>query len=84
MAKTRRPCTWRGPCGLVAELAARAPLRADDGYLVSDWAVAGYAMMLKSEVDVRAERRDWRLERVRPDRVHVRRRSTPCCPLRAF
>ena len=51
----------------MVELAARARLRADNGDAVTDWAVSGHGLMMKSEIDVRAELRDGRLERVLPD-----------------
>jgi LysR family transcriptional regulator, transcriptional activator for dmlA len=60
------PLRLEGPADRVVELPARARLRADNGDVVTDWAVGGCGLMMKSEIDVRAELRDGRLERVLP------------------
>jgi len=59
---------WRlqGPGDEVVELEARCRLRADSGDIVNDWALAGYGIMMRSQVDVAAELGDGRLERVLP------------------
>lgn len=48
-------------------LAAPAQLRADDGCVIHEWALAGLGIMLKSEIDVADDIADNRLERVLPD-----------------
>jgi DNA-binding transcriptional LysR family regulator len=58
------PWRLRGPAGETASLAAQARLRVDDGDVVHDWALAGYGIMLKSEVDVATDLAAGRLERV--------------------
>jgi DNA-binding transcriptional LysR family regulator len=60
------PWRLRGPGGMTASLAAAARLRVDDGDVVHDWGLAGYGIMLKSEVDVAADLAAGRLERVLP------------------
>jgi DNA-binding transcriptional LysR family regulator len=60
------PWRLRGPKGATATLAATTRLRADDGDVVHDWALAGFGIMLKSEVDVAGDLAANRLERVLP------------------
>ena len=59
---------WRleGPGGASVAIEALPRLRADNGDAVHDWALAGCGIMLKSEIDVRADLRAGRLERVLP------------------
>lgn len=59
---------WRleGPGGETFELAAPARLRAANGDVVQDWALAGHGVMLKSMVDVCADLETGRLEQVAP------------------
>ncbi|HUB95901.1 MAG TPA: LysR substrate-binding domain-containing protein [Stellaceae bacterium] len=58
------PLRLFGPDGQRAELSAPARLRADNGDVVHDWAVADMGIMLKSELDVAEDIRAGRLERV--------------------
>jgi DNA-binding transcriptional LysR family regulator len=60
---------WRlhGPNGNTASVAADARLRADDGDVVHEWALAGFGIMLKSEIDVAEDLAAGRLERILPD-----------------
>jgi DNA-binding transcriptional LysR family regulator len=57
---------WRlyGPDGAVTQLTAAARLRVDNGDTVHDWALAGLGVMLRSELDVAADIRAGRLERL--------------------
>ncbi|MDR3509548.1 MAG: LysR substrate-binding domain-containing protein [Caulobacteraceae bacterium] len=59
---------WRleGPDGAVVEVEARPRLRAANGDVVRDWALAGHGIMLKSRIDVSADLALGRLERVAP------------------
>jgi DNA-binding transcriptional LysR family regulator len=59
---------WRlqGPQDEAVELETRCRLRADSGDVVNDWALAGYGIMMRSQVDVAAELADGQLERVLP------------------
>jgi DNA-binding transcriptional LysR family regulator len=59
---------WRlqGPSGAETQLAAVARLRVDNGDAVHDWALAGLGVMLRSELDVAADIRAGRLERLLP------------------
>lgn len=59
---------WRltGPQGEVAEIDQPSRLRTDNGEVVHDWALNGQGVMLKSEIDVGADLRTGRLERVLP------------------
>lgn len=60
---------WRleGPDGAAADIDAPCRLRANNGDVVHDWALAGAGIMLKSCVDVWADLAAGRLERVLPD-----------------
>jgi DNA-binding transcriptional LysR family regulator len=57
---------WRlyGPSGAEVQMAAAARLRVDNGDAVHDWALAGLGIMLRSELDVAADIRAGRLERL--------------------
>jgi DNA-binding transcriptional LysR family regulator len=61
------PWPMEGPAGKVVEIEARSRLRADNGDAVYDWALAGHGVMLKSQIEVTADLRAGRLERVLPD-----------------
>ncbi len=61
------PWRLRGPNGQTASLAAPARLRVDDGDVIHDWALAGYGLMFKSEIDVADDLSKGRLEHVLPD-----------------
>lgn len=53
--------------GRMAELDAKARLRADSGDVVHDWALSGFGIMLKSAIDVADDLAAGGLERVLPD-----------------
>jgi DNA-binding transcriptional LysR family regulator len=59
---------WRlsGPGGKTATVKAQARLRVDNGDAIHDWALAGYGIMLKSQVDVASDLAAGLLERVLP------------------
>jgi len=60
---------WRlsGPAGESIEINPTSRLRADNGEVVHDWALQGLGVMLKSAIDVAADLRLGRLERVLPN-----------------
>jgi DNA-binding transcriptional LysR family regulator len=68
-----RSLGWGGPWrlsdtgGRVVEIQPPCRLRCDNGEVVHDWALAGLGVMLKSAIDVSADLRLGRLERVLPD-----------------
>ncbi len=59
---------WRlvGPGGESVDIDPASRLRADNGEVVYDWALQGLGVMLKSAIDVAADLRRGRLERVLP------------------
>jgi DNA-binding transcriptional LysR family regulator len=61
--------TWRleGPGGISEDVEIRTRLRANSGDAVSDWAIAGMGIMLKSVVDVSGFLMSGQLERVLAD-----------------
>jgi len=65
--ESRSPWRLLGPDGEQADLAAPARLRADNGDVVHDWAVAGMGIMLKSQLDVADDIHAGLLERVLTD-----------------
>jgi len=60
---------WRleGPDGTLVDFEPRCRLRANSGDAVTDWAIAGQGVMLKSRIDVVAELVAGRLEHILPD-----------------
>lgn len=57
----------QGPGGQIVEIDARSRLRADNGDTVYDWGLAGRGIMLKSQIELGADLRAGRLERVLPE-----------------
>ncbi len=64
-----RLSSWQleGPEGEVVEIDPRTRLSANSGDAVQDWAIAGYGVMLKSDVDVAAELTSGRLVHILRD-----------------
>jgi LysR family transcriptional activator of dmlA len=60
------PLPLSGPDGALVEIEARPRLRADNSDAVYDWALAGHGVMLKADIEVDADLRTGRLERVLP------------------
>ncbi len=60
------PWAMTGPDGEVVQIDPPGRLRTDNGEVVHDWALAGHGIMMKSEIDVSADLRRRRLERVLP------------------